>query len=132
MVAVLLVGGFFRSLQFTAYNTLAYADVSRARMSAATSFYATAQQLALTAGVAVGATALELSVLATGHDVPAPLDFSVAFLAIAALNLAAAPLALALARDAGAELSGHRAGNAKAEGAPADGTGRLAGPGGSG
>jgi hypothetical protein len=32
---VLLVGGFLRSLQFTAYNTLAYGDVSRERMSAA-------------------------------------------------------------------------------------------------
>ena len=36
IMAVLLVGGFFRSLQFTAYNALAYADVPRARMSAAT------------------------------------------------------------------------------------------------
>ena len=29
LYAVLLVGGFLRSLQFTAYNTLAYGDVSR-------------------------------------------------------------------------------------------------------
>ena len=39
--AVLLTGGFFRSLQFTAYNTIAYADIPRARMSAATSLYST-------------------------------------------------------------------------------------------
>ncbi len=37
--AALLIGGFFRSLQFTAYNTLAYGDVPRRRMSAATSLY---------------------------------------------------------------------------------------------
>lgn len=42
--AVLLAGGFARSLQFTAYNTLAYAEVSRPQLSAATSFYVTVQQ----------------------------------------------------------------------------------------
>ena len=42
----LLTGGFFQSLQFMAYNTIAYADVPRALMSAATSFYTTFQQLA--------------------------------------------------------------------------------------
>ena len=34
--AVLLVGGFFRSLQFTAFNTIAYADIGTAKISAAT------------------------------------------------------------------------------------------------
>ena len=33
MIAVLLVGGFFRSLQFTSVNALAYAEVPQARMS---------------------------------------------------------------------------------------------------
>nr|MBW4092904.1 MFS transporter [Pseudomonadota bacterium] len=37
--AALLVGGLFRSLQFTAYNTLAYGDVPRKKMSGATSLY---------------------------------------------------------------------------------------------
>ena len=31
MIAVLLVGGFFRSLQFTATNIIAYADVEARR-----------------------------------------------------------------------------------------------------
>jgi len=108
IIAVLLTGGFFRSLQFTAYNTLTYADVPRARISAATSFYATAQQLALTVGVAVGAAALELSVVVTGHEQPMPVDFSVAFLVIAAFAAAAAPIARWMPEGAGAELSGHR------------------------
>ena len=38
---VLLTGGFFRSLQFTAYNALAFDEIPRARMSAATSLYST-------------------------------------------------------------------------------------------
>lgn len=105
--AVLLVGGFFRSLQFTAYNTLAYADISRARVSSATSLYSTVQQVALTVGVAVGATALELAMLAGEHALPVPMDFSVAFLVIAGLCAAAAPIVLRLPRNAGAELTGH-------------------------
>ena len=36
MIGVLLIGGFFRSLQFTATNTIAYADVAPQRMSRAT------------------------------------------------------------------------------------------------
>jgi Major Facilitator Superfamily len=107
---VLLIGGFFRSLQFTAYNTLAYADIPRARISAATGFYTTVQQLALTMGVAVGATALELATIASGRSVPVPIDFSVAFLVVAVVSLTAAPIALAMQHDAGAELSGQRLG----------------------
>ncbi len=36
MIAVLMIGGFFRSLQFTSVNALAYAEVPVARMSRAT------------------------------------------------------------------------------------------------
>ncbi len=104
---ILLVGGFFRSLQFTAYNTLAYADIPRARVSAATSLYSTVQQVALTMGVAVGATALELTMLAASHSVPQPMDFSVAFLVIAGFCAAAGPVARLLPGNAGAELTGH-------------------------
>lgn len=105
--AILLIGGFFRSLQFTAYNTLAYADIPRPRISAATSLYSTIQQVALTVGVAVGATALELAMLASDHPVPQPLEFSIAFLVIAGFCAAAAPVARMLPRNAGAELTGH-------------------------
>ena len=65
---VLLVGGFFRSLQFTAYNTLAYGDVPRSRMSAATSLYTTGQQLAATIGVSAGALALEVAMRLSGSE----------------------------------------------------------------
>src|SRR5205085_11078402 len=45
IVGVLIVGGFFRSLQFTSLNTIAYADVEHARVSRDTSLVAVAQQL---------------------------------------------------------------------------------------
>ena len=51
MIAVLLVGGFFRSLQFTGVNTLTYADIPPAKMSRASSFAAMAQQLGISLGV---------------------------------------------------------------------------------
>ena len=106
--AVLLISGFFRSLQFTAYNTLAYADIPRERMSAATSLYATLQQLSLTLGITVGAAVLEFTVVMSGHVRPNAGDFSAAFLVVAALAFIAGPISLVLPADSGAELSGAR------------------------
>ena len=54
ILAVLLIGGFFRSLQFTSINTLGYADIDQQRMSRATSFASMGQQLSLSAGVGTG------------------------------------------------------------------------------
>ena len=62
MVGLLLVGGFFRSLQFTSINTIAYAEIEPARVSRATSLVSVGQQLSLSAGVAVGALVVELTV----------------------------------------------------------------------
>ena len=45
ILAMLLVGGFFRSLLFTSLNTLGYADVPMAEMGRATSLASTAQQV---------------------------------------------------------------------------------------
>jgi hypothetical protein len=83
--------------------------VPRARMSAATSLYTTGQQLAATVGISVGALALEVAMRASGNHHATPADFSVAFLAIACLPLAAAPIALMMPRDAGDDLTGRRA-----------------------
>ncbi len=105
--ALLLLGGLFRSLQFTAYNTLAYADIPRPRMSAATSLYSTIQQLSLTFGVAVGAAMLEVGQAIGGHATPTLGDFSWAFLAVAAASALGLIFAARLAPDVGAEMSGH-------------------------
>jgi EmrB/QacA subfamily drug resistance transporter len=105
---VLVANGFFQSLQFMAYNTIAYADVRREDMSAATSFYTTFQQMSLTLGIAVSAAALAASIAATGHPQPMLPDFSAAFLFVSAVSFMAPLLAIGLDKDAGAELSGHR------------------------
>jgi EmrB/QacA subfamily drug resistance transporter len=106
--AVLLVGGFMRSLQFTAYNALAYGDVARARMSSATSLYTAGQQLAATIGVSAGAVSLEIACAVSHHEVPVPSDFSTAFLVVGLMTFAAAPIALFMPRNAGDELTGRR------------------------
>ncbi len=108
--AALLVGGLFRSLQFTAYNTIAYGDIPAARMSAATSLYATLQQVSLTLGVSVGAATLEVAMAASGHRHPELDDFSIGFLVVSAVALLGAPVSLLMSRTAGAELSGHALG----------------------
>ena len=105
---VLLVGGFLQSLQFIAYNTIAYADVPRAAMSAATSFYTTFQQLSLTTGIAVSAAVLGASATWHGHAEPGLGDFSVAYLAVSAFAVMAPLLSTRLDASAGKELSGQR------------------------
>ena len=55
IMIILVVGGFFRSLEFTAINTVAYAEVEAGQMSRATTLVSVNQQLAISAGVAVGA-----------------------------------------------------------------------------
>jgi MFS family permease len=105
---VLIANGFFQSLQFMAYNTIAYADMPREQMSTATSFYTTFQQMSLTLGIALSAAALAGSLAFTGHAQPRLSDFSAAFLCVAAISFMAPLLATRLDKNAGAELSGHR------------------------
>jgi EmrB/QacA subfamily drug resistance transporter len=106
---VLLVGGFLRSLQFTAYNTLAYGDVPRAKMSAATSLYAAGQQLAATIGVSVGALSLEVARTVSHHQTPENSDFSVAFVVVGLMTLMAVPIAYLMPATAGDDLTGRQA-----------------------
>ncbi|GAA0334170.1 DHA2 family efflux MFS transporter permease subunit [Sphingomonas oligophenolica] len=106
MFAVMLVSGFLMSFQFTAYNTIAYDEIDSARMSAATSFYSTFQQLALSFGVCTASTALHISMVLSGHVVPAFGDFAAAFWTITAISATALFANLRFDRDAGAELAG--------------------------
>jgi EmrB/QacA subfamily drug resistance transporter len=105
---VLLTGGFLRSLQFTAFNTLAYGDVPRPKMSAATSLYTAGQQLAATIGVSVGALSLEVSRTLSDHQTPQNADFSAAFVVVGLMTLAAVPFAWLMPVTAGDDLTGRQ------------------------
>jgi hypothetical protein len=107
MFGILVFGGFVQSLQFMAYNTIAYADVPMTQMSSATAFYTTFQQLSLSLGIGVSAAVLAASVALAGHNAPLPSDFSVAFVAVAGVALFAPLISTGLTRDAGNELTGH-------------------------
>jgi EmrB/QacA subfamily drug resistance transporter len=108
MIAVLLVGGFFRSLQFTCINTIAYAEIEPARVSRVTSLDAVSRQLALSAGIAFGALVVELVARSRGGGPLVASDFSPAFLAVAAVSALSLIVFARLPADAGAELSGRR------------------------
>jgi EmrB/QacA subfamily drug resistance transporter len=105
---LLLVGGFIQSLQFMAYNTIAYADLPRGQMSAATSFYTTFQQLALSLGIATSAASLAASAAIQQHATLQLSDFTCAFLVVAAVALLAPIISAGMKPNAGDELSGHR------------------------
>jgi EmrB/QacA subfamily drug resistance transporter len=112
ILATLLVGGFFRSLEFTAINTIAYADIGEHEMSKATSFASVSQQLSMSAGVAVGALVLELQRMGReSHEVLAS-DFTLAFLIVGGICASSALVFMRLPKDAGASLSrkAHRLG----------------------
>src|SRR5271169_560898 len=113
MVAILLPGGFFRSLQFTSINTIAYAEIEPPKMSRATTMVAVAQQLALSTGVAVGALVVEITLRLKHAAAMSAIDFPPAFLVVSLLSASAALIFYRLAPDAGAELSGRRAIEAK-------------------
>ncbi len=111
MVAVLLIGGFFRSLQFTCINTIAYADVEPARVSRATSLTAVSRQLALSAGVAFGALTVQSVVHLRGGGLLVASDFAPAFIAVAAVSTLSLIIFARLPADAGAEISGRQTSN---------------------
>ena len=87
IVGVLLVGGFFRSLQFTSLNTLAYADVEQPRMSRATTLASVGQQLSLSFGVGLGALLLHTTLAMRGREELGAADFAPAYFSIAAIIL---------------------------------------------
>ncbi len=106
LVAILLIGGFFRALEFTAVNTIAYADIEPRRMSRATALAAVGQQLSLSSGVALGALVVEASLHARGATALAASDFAPAFIVVALISASSALLFYRLPANAGAEMAG--------------------------
>ena len=108
IMVILVVGGFFRSLEFTAVNTVAYAEVDAARMSRATTLVSVNQQLAISAGVAVAAACVEATMAWHGANELTARDFWPAFIVVALIAAASTWSFYKLPHDAGQEISGHR------------------------
>jgi len=108
VIAVLVIAGATRSMQFTALATLAFADVDADRRSSATTISAMSQQLSMVFGVAVAAGCLTLAQVWHGTPVLGLAEFHAALMVMGALVGVASLYFLVLTRTAGAELSGHR------------------------
>jgi EmrB/QacA subfamily drug resistance transporter len=106
---ILVVGGFFRSLEFTAINTVAYAEVEPGQMSRATTLVSVNQQLAVSAGVAVGAASVETT-LWLHHQTELSADvFAPAFVVVSLISAASSYFFWQMPDDAGHEISGRKA-----------------------
>jgi EmrB/QacA subfamily drug resistance transporter len=104
MLVLLVLSGTFRSIGFTAYNSVAFADVQPQQMTHANTLMSTVQELGAGLGVAIGALLVTLGGslagkfgLGTGTDEP----FRVAFVLLAAILALPVVEALMLPRTAG-------------------------------
>lgn len=86
---VLFLTGMSRSMQFTAFYTMAFADVESAKMNDASTLFGVTQRLNSGMGIAVGALMLTVAAAWRGSppEMPAPEDFSLAFMLIGGLAL---------------------------------------------
>ncbi len=109
IMIILVVGGFFRSLQFTAINTVAYAEVEPGQMSRATTLVSVNQQLAISAGVAVGAFCVESTMLVRHIQELDATVFAPAFLVVSIISALSAYFFWQMPDDAGHEISGRKA-----------------------
>ena len=108
MLLLLLIGGFFQSFQYTATQAIVYADIEHQRMSTASSIASMAQQLSRGFGIAFAAGLLNLSLAWRGAADLTRFDLQVAFVGATTFALLSILFCLPLARDAAAEVSGHR------------------------
>ncbi|MDH6632187.1 UNVERIFIED_ORG: EmrB/QacA subfamily drug resistance transporter [Lelliottia amnigena] len=108
IMLILYLGGVFRSIQFTAVSTLAFADVPSAQMSYANTLFSTATQLAVGLGITLGAIGIRIGEkmgdLLGMTSVPG-ISFRLAFVAIALICLVGMVDTLRLTKDAGSAVS---------------------------
>lgn len=112
IMLVLYLGGVFRSIQFTAISTLAFADVPSPQMSYANTLFSTATQLAVGLGITLGAIGIRIGELCSemlGLEALPGIGFRLAFVAIALVCLLGMVDTLRLVKDAGSAVSRKRA-----------------------
>jgi len=111
MAALLAASGIFRSVGFSAYNSVAFSDVPTEQMTHANTLHATLQELGAGLGIAVGALLVRL-----GDPISAALGLSetpatayrVAFVLLAVIMLAPLIEAITMPKSAGAAVTGRR------------------------
>lgn len=102
MAAVLLLAGMTRSMQFTALNTIAFADIANEARTGATTMASMSQQIGAAAAIAFATLSLASAQSARGATALGLADFHVAFLACGLLLGVSSLWLRQLPRDAGA------------------------------
>ncbi|MCU1527651.1 MAG: hypothetical protein JWP75_1414, partial [Frondihabitans sp.] len=109
MVGVLVISGAARSVGFTGYNTITYADIDQVHMTGANVLDSTVQQIAIGSGIALGAVAISAGLAIGRGAVAGPVfAYDFAFLVIAAILLVSLVPAWRLAPGAGGSLTTKR------------------------
>ena len=108
---IMMACGATRSMQFTALNTLSFADVPATLTASANTIFNMAFQLAIGLGIAFGAILLRVVNALSGASQEATSIhvFQAAFVCTAVLALAPLVDLLRLSLDAGSSVSGHKA-----------------------
>ena len=96
VLGILFCAGLTRSMQFTALNTIAFADIEASERSSASTLSSMLQQVSMVLGVAAAALVLNASQAAAGREALALADFQITFAVIAVLALISAGLMLRL------------------------------------
>jgi MFS family permease len=112
LLGLLLASGVFRSVGFTTYNSVAFADVDSAAMTHASTLNATLQELGAGIGIAIAALFVRLGEAlgaAVGLGTTPDAAFRIAFILLAVLLLAPLVEAALLERTAGDTVTGHQA-----------------------
>jgi len=108
IMAILGVGGFFRSLQFTALNGMAYADINQDQMSRAATTSSMMQQLVQSIGIGLAATLLHYLMEWQGETQSTVAVVSPAFIVIGLVTMISMIWFLRLPADAGDEMNSRK------------------------
>ncbi len=106
VVILLLLSGAFRSIGFSAYNSLQFADIDPAQMSDANTLSSTLQQVAAALGIALAAVIVRLTDRYLGSSALPAWPYTVAFIVLAVLMVWPLVGAIRLHRGAGDEVAG--------------------------
>ena len=109
IMLVLGVGGFFRSLQFTSLNGMAYAEIDPHQMSRAATTSSMVQQLVQSIGIGLSASLLHGLMVWRGETRLTVEVVSPAFVVVGLVTMVSMFWFARLAPDAGDEMNGRRA-----------------------
>jgi EmrB/QacA subfamily drug resistance transporter len=110
VVAELFTFGFFTSLQYTSMNTLAYADVTPAQTSGASTIASTMQQMSVSFGVACASLAAAVFIPDRFHSSPPEMIHGIhqAFLVLGVVTIVSSAIFWSLKSGDGSAVSRHK------------------------